>query len=224
MWRMAKKFWDTTRGKSCVLLALAAALLSGGGVAIWMLGNDNASRTGAVVNLIYTVITGGLLLVAIGQIHLGRAEKRKWATLQACDRYDTDPEIANAVWYLRRYHPFRDSERMLPPQVSADMPMLPEANTGNTSVLSASMRYTVSVGLILNYFDSLAIGLRQDFYDEKICRDHIGGIILKWVETFEKHDEVRFYAVMQKYYVRLLDLVNQWRPEKPIPHATAAAA
>ena len=131
-------------------LVTAAVVFLVGISVLWLIEKGAAGFGAIVVNWLYTVLTGLLVFVVFTQVGQARRsareslehsveQRRKWATLQACDRYDTDPVLVEAVRYLRKYHPFSGSHRLLPPGVAAvtDPPVavpraeLPQASGGD---------------------------------------------------------------------------------------------
>lgn len=108
--------------------------------------------------------TFGAFLVAAIQLAAYRRERRAWATLQACERYETDPEIRRAV------------ERLVVPR-SAN----PKGESEDPQYAEKLER--IAAVQLLNYFEGLAIGEKQDFYDRKILQEHLGKIIEDWIEA-----------------------------------------
>lgn len=144
-------------------------------------------------------------------------QRRKWATLQACDRYDMDPELVKAVRYLRRYH-WYTGPALLPPGVVARpyrwsrppvRSELDRPSLGNE--LTSDQQYTLAAGLLLNYFDSIAIGINQNFYEKEICKEHIGPIFVDWMGRLRESDPRTFDRQMAKNFDRLPPLLDDWR-------------
>ncbi len=143
-------------------------------------------------------------------------QERLWATLQVCDRYDIDPEISAAVRYLRRYH-WHSGPALLTPGVVNSPSLYRRAEVRGEffpaavgAQLNADQRYTLAVGKILNYFDSIAIGLEQRFYDNHVCREHIGGIFISWMRMLRAVDPKRFDNQMTLNFQRLPKLYREW--------------
>jgi hypothetical protein len=144
-------------------------------------------------------------------------QRRKWATLQACDRYDMDPELVKAVRCLRKYHWYR-GPCLLPPGVVAQPyhwsrpPVRPELERPSLGdELTADQQYTLAAGLLLNYFDSIAIGINQKFYEKEICKEHIGRIFVDWMDLLREFDPKTFDRQMAKNFDRLPPLLKHWR-------------
>lgn len=207
-----------------LLVAVGAMLV--GGIALKYSGLD-ASLAGAIVNWAYTVLTGLLIFVVFNQVRAASKstqhslehsddQERLWATLQVCDRYDIDSEISTAVRYLRRYH-WYSGPALLPPGVvnSPSLYRRPQVRgelfpAAVGAQLNADQRYTLAVGKILNYFDSIAIGLEQRFYDNHVCREHIGGIFISWMHMLRAVDPERFDNQMTSNFQRLPKLYRKW--------------
>jgi hypothetical protein len=119
-----------------------------------------------------------LVIVAYTQLVSIDANQKKWGTLQACDRYDTDPLIQRAVAALDR--------------------------GGNND------RARLYATRLLNYFDAIAIGLEQGFYDDKIAYAHIGRIV------FRRFDQLTGAGWISKQdaqtdFEALSKLMNRWK-------------
>lgn len=181
-----------------------------------------------LVNWAYTVLTGLLVFVVFTQVGQARRsakesldhsdeQRRKWATLQACDRYDTDPELTAAVRCLRKYHPYSGPNRLLPPGVQAAAPANAAATVNRAESaptheadLTPDQSYTLAAGLLLNYFDSIAIGIRQNFYIKEICKEHIGPIFVSWMKRLRAVDSDVFDRQMAESFERLPSLLQEW--------------
>lgn len=207
-------------------IATALAVVALGGLILIRL-ETYATVSGVIVNWFYTVLTGLLIFVVFNQVRAASQstqhslehnadQQRLWATLQVCDRYDIDPEISDSVRYLRKYH-WHQGSALLPPGVQPAPPNirrpairteLPLHPVG--SFLTSDQRYTLAAGKLLNYFDSIAIGLEQNFYKEHVCREHIGGIFCSWMHTLRRHDPERFDAQMAENFERLPKLYRRW--------------
>ena len=187
---------------------------------LWTDKFGDTQKASTLVNLLYTALTGLLVLVAIAQIDNSQAatrsvleggaeQRRKWATLQACDRYDMDREITSAVRFLRRYHAFDE------PRLKAPTSLIANSGTSGKSGsdwdgISDDQRYTMSAGLLLNYFDSIAIGIAQKFYDDSICREHIGPIVAYWMAMIRAANAETFDEVMEKNYRHTAEMHDRW--------------
>ena len=213
---MHKRNLQVAIGALVVAFALIAAY-------VWWGESGGTTQTATLINLAYTALTGALVLIGFTQLRVsqeatkaaledGAIQRRKWATLQACDRYDMDPEITAAVRFLRRFHPF-SSVRLAPPSgIGADFNQLPTPSVQDPAWagLTNDQRYTMSAGLLLNYFDSIAIGINQQFYDEDICRDHIGNIVRNWIQMLRSTAPDTFDEIMRVHYPTLNAMSERW--------------
>jgi hypothetical protein len=187
---------------------------------------ENAIAASTIVNWCYTVITAVLVFVVFTQVRAAskasrdsidhdREQRRLWATLQARDRYDIDPELTKAIQRLRKYHWYM-GPCLLPPGVTgitspiATSIRVEKRPSSFGAELTSDQEYTLAVGKLLNYFDSIAIGMIQGFYVEEVCRDHIGGIFMSWIDDLRAVDPNCFDKQMAKNFDRLPVLYNYW--------------
>ena len=209
------------------LLILAVWLFLNGLVLLLNVSNDGATKAGAIATWVTSFITFAITSLAAAFVLLqvaaakestqdslrnDRRQRRLWATLQVCDRYDADPQLARAVQFLRLYHPYTE-DRIRPPGASKAFPI--EAPPGDAvdvqSRLHNEQYYTACVELLLNYFDSIAIGIQQGFYVARVCREHLGEIMLGWLDEFEANDKKVFAQVMENYFPSTLRLRRHWK-------------
>jgi hypothetical protein len=163
--------------------------------------------TFSVIQLIAGVVTAlatvWLAVLGIWQLaqiseHMrvqGEREK-KWATIKACERYDSEPSInqyARKIWE--------------------------ESKSGTDYVNVDNILHDI-IGL-MNYLDSLAIGVDQGVYNEQIVKDHMKSSIYKSVKAFIKGesgevDGIAWKAakplVDAKGFPCLLKLYDKWFP------------
>ena len=121
------------------------------------------------------------------QIRLSReseqnAERRarQWETLKACDRYDVDPILDEAM--LRIYTGSKRGKSYQNPAIDKR-----------------------DMVCVLNYLDSLATGIRQNLYIEEIVKDHMSLVIHKHVT-----DLLESGLVEKEGYHNLLMLHDRW--------------
>lgn len=148
--------------------------------------------------------TVGIAIVGINQLkqiaeHMrvqGEREK-KWATIKACERYDSEPSIAQ---YARN--------------------IWDASKSGTDYTVVDNILHDI-IGF-MNYLDSLAIGIDQGVYNEQIVRDHMQSSIYKSVKAFIKGEsgEVNGIAwkatkplTIAKGYPCLLKLYDKWFQE-----------
>jgi hypothetical protein len=93
------------------------------------------------------------------QTRIAGENQKKWASIAACERYDSDPVIEEATKFIWQ-------------------------NRNGPNDYSNISEYKREVIVLLNYLDSLAIGIGQKMYFEDIIRDHMEPIIKHAVENF----------------------------------------
>jgi hypothetical protein len=98
-------------------------------------------------------------VVAWWQIGSLKEQQQGWKTLEACERYESDPVIHKILICLRDA---RDDKTL------AENPR----------------KFRAEISLLLNYLDGLAIGQFQGFYNKNIIRDHMESIIRDHVAEF----------------------------------------
>lgn len=162
-----------------------------------------------ILGLIFTAITAiaTSVLAIMGIIQLkkisenmitqGEREK-KWATIKACERYDSDPALnryTKVIWEKSKN--------------GIDYTNIEEA------------RHEI-LGF-LNYLDSLAIGIYQGVYNEQIVYDHMKGSVYKAVKVFIKGESGEVDGLswtIDKPFVKaegftcLLKLYGKWFPDE----------
>ena len=116
------------------------------------------------MDFLLVVATSALAIIAYMQLsriaenmRVDGEREKKWATLQACDRYNFDSTIHSVtrrIW---------------------------DKSEGGTSY-SDKDAIKHDVISLLNYLDSLAVGIHQGLYVEEIVRDYMEPVIKKAVE------------------------------------------
>ena len=112
---------------------------------------------------------------------------RVWKTTEACRHLDSDPIFEAA------------SKRIW------------DASDGGKKYDKGKLEERDLI-IVLNYLETLAIGVRQGLYVEKIVKDHLEPAITKGVEKFvltglvEKDQNDNFEQLLALYY--------QWHPQK----------
>jgi hypothetical protein len=128
------------------------------------------------------------------QLKIQGEREKKWATIRACERYDFDPTI-NA--YTAAV--FRKTK-------------------DGTDYTDAKQTFYEVIGL-LNYLESLAIGVFQGVYNERIVYDHFEDIIFKAVKALIKGESgtkggwewvASSPVVKEESFVQLVKLYNKW--------------
>lgn len=160
------------------------------------MGSDHASTflgfTAESWTALSTFVLAALtcLLVAVGifQIRSIRAEAQRSRTLDFCNRYDQDPILdlcLRRLWEARR---------------SGDLKKDSEA-------------YRPDIATLLNYLDSLAVGIEQGLYIEELARDHIEPLIHRHVNQYLTTDAIshlRLEWLERSNYTSLVKLSERW--------------
>lgn len=156
---------------------------------------------------INTLATIAIALIAYFQLSAWVAtqkaqnlQHRQWATLQTCDRYDSDPIIREALSLIRahKYNYLLNGQIKTSKKYSYDL---------DGAVVS-----------LMNYFDSIAIGLRQNLYVEEIVREHLEGIIRAQIEDikgFSDTEVEKRVGRFDKDFSRTLALLEKWNAKNP---------
>jgi len=147
-----------------------------------------------LATLLVVAFTGRQLLDISRTQREVKNDQRKWATLQACDRYDSDRFIQEAV---------------------------KELNLAG-SKMDEKLR-NIYITRLLNYFSSIAIGLDQDFYDDAIARRHLGYIVVGWFDTIVTKYGYPLKETRENF-VDLAKLVDRWAPLLDTEFAAGAAS
>ena len=220
-----------------VLVAMGFLLFA----AIPMTAMDD--KQGVVATTIVTwglvVVTSLLVFIVYVQVNAARESTREslahsdrqrqlWATLQVCDRYDIDSEIAESVRHLRKYHWYRGPCLSPPgvggPKVNSAVRRAELLPTDVGEHLTVDQKYTMAAGKLLNYFDSIAIGLQQNFYVEEVAQEHVGSIFVSWMIDLRSSNPKHFDNLMQKSFGRLPKLFRDWGGCWPEPDTFSADA
>jgi hypothetical protein len=113
--------------------------------------NTIAAVVTALSTLALAIVTCLLAGFAWLQVRSARDEAKRSRTLATCEKYDLDPFLDKNLRTLRDAHD-DDSFRRDPTP------------------------YRSEVLTVLNYFESIAIGVQRDLYDVAIIRDHFSQI------------------------------------------------
>jgi len=145
--------------------------------------------------------TIALVIIAWVQISALRRERNiqqqfhiNWESLRACEKYDSDPVLADALKTLRLA------------RNSGDL----RTNVKN---------YTLEMITVLNFLEGIVIGIEQEFYNEDVVYDHLHPILLDHVGEFLS-DPYRNVILedQRESYDRLIRKAEEWekRKHKPI--------
>lgn len=135
----------------------------------------------AIFTFLLVLATAAIAYLAQRQLSIGQKQQRKWATLAACDRWDIDNALRDANKKLKSA--IRDIQTNPLPEI-----------------------YAIEYVTIFNYFDSIAIGIKQEFYEQDIVLPHLGNIMSQafknrkwWPKSFEDEFE-RDYPTISDFY------------------------
>ena len=163
----------------------------------WGLNGAAWTAISAVAAVAYTVLTLFLVVFAAVQIRSARKDAKINRTLTACDRYDTDLLLDRAA------------RRLL---------MAPDSLGDNPG------KYRFDLESLLNYFETIAIGVRSGFYDEVIVRDQLERIFLKKVEQYllsgiADDAKVADEKPAKEEYEETINLYRKWSQTAPVSKA-----
>ncbi|MGH6736853.1 MAG: DUF4760 domain-containing protein [Methyloceanibacter sp.] len=169
-----------------------------------------AALIAAIAAFIQAAIT--LRLVILGrrqvdalkdQVTALKEQNRRWHTLTACKDFMSNPMFLKALRRLRKAKEngqFRDDPSRFRPDVVA----------------------------ILNYLDSVAIGVHQGLYVENLARDHLQALVEAYVRDYLKDGQPAKIGLNAQNFRYLLALEVRWsaisRPmfHDPPPHDDAS--
>lgn len=127
-----------------------------------------------------------LYLTAMWQLFMIRKEAQKNRTLDICNRYDNDPIFDAATETL-------------------------DKAKKNGDLAANPAKYRKAVITILNYLDSIAIGIEQGLYITSLAKDHLNEILQAHVAEY-LHDTkfARDAGYNVDYFKRLRKLADDW--------------
>lgn len=140
-------------------------------------------------NALTSMATLGLLAVGYRQIRGIRDEALRERTLEACNQYDTNAIIHSTRRRLR---------------VAQE----------NGAMVAAPRKYRFDVITLMNYFDSIAIGIEQGLYLRELAQDHLEHILLKHVGEYLTEDMAKKLDIDLNDYRHVLKLKTRWT-DKP---------
>jgi hypothetical protein len=146
----------------------------------------------ALASLATAVATCGIIVTAIQQIRGLREENRKWETVKACTAYTKDPILFQCAKEVRARSKGSDYTR------ATMMPVMQELRA------------------ILNYLDSLAVGVAQGVYIEQIVRDNLQLVIEKAVDNFCIEDFKQEFNL--EGFSHLLAMRARWKPDAAVQY------
>jgi len=144
----------------------------------------------AVGTLALAAVTALLVGVGIYQILAIRAENKKSQTLAACGEYDLNPNVYASLQIL--WAALESGELDREPKK-----FRPQLNT------------------VLNFLDSIAIGIEQGLYIETLAWDHLELIVRRHVKRYIDSGIVERAGLEREDYLRLIDLRDRWSRARP---------
>lgn len=139
------------------------------------------------INWDFIAAIGTVGIAAVGwiQITAARRQARGWRTLDACEKYDTDPVLDLC------------SQNLAAGKDSGDFDKAPRS-------------YRLNVYTLLNYLEGLSIGIDQNLYVEDIVRDHLEGVVRKLVGDYLDEETAKKIGFDPRDYERLAALDRRW--------------
>lgn len=173
MWSMLGRMWNWLLG----LLGLSSVE--------W--GHENV---GVAADIAVAVMTGTLALIGWIQLGVIARQQSQSATLDACNRYDSELPLQSARRRLDRFF------------------------KGKKIMDDADLELTFNS--VFNYFDAIAIGIAQKLYDEKIAQEHVGNVLRAWIRDVHESDHPTIVKLRQEFsrdYSNLQHLYRSWYPQ-----------
>lgn len=149
--------------------------------------------TAIVISAISAVAAIAIAVIAWYQIDALRKQQRKWSTLEACNRYDTDPILVEAHRTLRKHVDGKE----------IDQEALAESSL-----------------TLFNYFDAIFIGVRQKLYIKEIVRDHLWQIIkghVQWTKESRHPVLVERANSLYEKFPSMMEYYDKWTKEDAKP-------
>jgi len=154
-------------------------------VTFWGLRAEGWTAVGTVG---LAIITALLAIIAWDQSVAIRNEARRNRTLLAVDRYDFDPILDKA-------------QRKL-------------ANARDRNLFDEDpKRYRIDITTLLNYLESIAIGIETGIYDEGLAKTHLRSVLIYHYEEYLGDSAKPIEKVEKKNYVPLTRLYRKWSAE-----------
>lgn len=154
---------------------------------LWIFWSNFTPDQWTAIGTICLAITTALLyFTAMWQLFLIKKEAKKNRTLDICNRYDNDPVFDAATEALDRA------------KKSGDLAANPKS-------------YRKAVVTILNYLDSIAIGIEQGLYINSLAKDHLNEILQTHVAEYLNDAKfARDSGYEVGYFKRLRKLSESW--------------
>jgi hypothetical protein len=160
----------------------------------WGLSPEAWTAIGTLGIILATValaaVTLALVIVGRRQIREVREENRRGMTLAACGNYDLNPIIYECTKRLseaREAGELKTKARELRPQITT----------------------------VLNYLDSIAIGIDQGLYIETLAWDHLHPIVSRHVKELIDSGVIEDAGLAKENFSRLLEMHRTWSRARP---------
>lgn len=145
-----------------------------------------AQTISAISSAALTLLTAILAGAAFWQVRSVRTEAAKSRTLEICNRYDNDPLLDGITRRLRIAMNTKD-------------------------IIKNPNEHRIDVVALLNYLDSIAIGINQNLYIEKLAKDHVYYILNFHVKEYIMDDSVaKALNINPDNYADLIDIYKKW--------------
>lgn len=130
-------------------------------------------------------VTLGLIFVGLNQIGTLREQNRRWHTLTVCKDFMASPVFIES---LRRLRAAKESGEL------KDKPK----------------EFRSDAVTVLNYLDSVAIGVAQGLYVENLARDHLQAMVEAYVRDYLKDGVPANMGLNPQNFRYLLALEVRW--------------
>src|SRR5271154_3111276 len=135
-----------------------------------------------------TLATVGVAWVAWYQIGAAREESKKTRTLEVVSRYDNDPVMDRA---LRRMARGRD----------------------NGTLLTNPRDYRLDIVAVLNYLETIAIGIKQQMYIADMVRDFMEPIVASHIDEIRNSQMIQKIGLETDDFGHIFELAESWKPK-----------
>ena len=140
----------------------------------------------ALITLALALGTIALVIVGRHQLRAIREEGRISRTIAISDRYDIDPVLD---FRLRRIARARV----------------------NGSLDTRPLDFRADIRTVLNYLDSLAVGITQDLYIESLAKEHNRAVLVGTVAQYLDNGGAAKYGMNIDNYSTLMALYERWK-------------
>lgn len=147
---------------------------------------DIASWAQAFAALVGLLFVWYQIRQATGQARDALQQDRVAKTIEACDRYDSDPLIDAALRKLSK-----------------------DSSSGKLKKNPASDK--IELVTVMNYFDGIAICLRESVFDEAIAKEQIGEIMIVHYRDLVSSGIAVQAGIKMTDYANLTALVEKWQ-------------